>query len=257
MSNLSDNFLSTNTFGDFESGQHSTARPFTLNEFVAKKKGEERRFIFDSEKARNFDEIGIKKAREGVSEIISNAIIKAKEKSVEIKHLAQKEGYETGYMDGFQKGEQTAREELALTLKMLQEVVQHVSEFRKIMFPKVEREMIEMILGLTKRVIHHELSIREDSVKEMIRIAAESVLGKEKMTIRINPADKIHAESFRPELLQMFEEIKNLTFEAHPSIEKGGCVIESNFGTVDARIEKLDEQISKILNLAPHVPEQI
>ena len=68
---------------------------------------------------------------------------------------------------------------------------------------------------------------------------------------------KIYAESFRPEILQLFEETKSIIFEAHPSIEKGGCIIESNFGTVDARIEKLNDQIDKILNLAPPAPENI
>ena len=119
------------------------------------------------------------------------------------------------------------------------------------MYPKVEREMIEMVIQLAKKVIHYELSTREDSVQEMIQLAVQSVLDKESMIIKINPDDKGYAESFRPELHQLFGDIKNITFEAHSGIERGGCMIETNFGTIDARLEKLDEQIDKILNLAP------
>ncbi len=260
MYNQADRFVRAYTFRDSfgdSRKEGASADTFTFNELVGARQGEERRFSFDSEKARNFDEGNVTRAREGVKEIVADAIHKAKEKAAEIKALARHEGYEFGYTDGFQKGEETAREEFAPLLKSLQDMLMELGVFRKKMYSKVEREMVEMILDLAKKVIHFELSTREDSIKEMIRIAVESVLQRERMTIRINPADKIHAESFRPELTQLFEEIKSITFESHPSIEKGGCIVESNFGTVDARIEKLNEQIDKILNLAPPAPENI
>jgi flagellar biosynthesis/type III secretory pathway protein FliH len=54
----------------------------------------------------------------------------------------------------------------------------------------------------------------------------------------------------------LFDEIRNITFEASPAMERGGCVIETNFGTVDAQIKHLDEEIDKILNLTPRPFEE-
>jgi len=122
------------------------------------------------------------------------------------------------------------------------------------MYPKVEKEMIEMITGLTKKILQHEINTNEDSVKQMILLAINSVIDKENMTIRIHPSDKAHAEAFFPELKNLFSEIKNITFEEHSGIEKGGCVIETNFGTIDARVDQLENQIEKILKLTPAVP---
>jgi len=48
-------------------------------------------------------------------------------------------------------------------------------------------------------------------------------------------------------ITNLFSEIKNITFEEHPGIEKGGCVIETNFGTIDAKVDQLESQIDKIL----------
>jgi flagellar assembly protein FliH len=258
--NQAEKFVRAYTFRDSfgtsrKEGPHEGT--FEFDELAGKLRNEERRFSFDSEKARNFDEVGIARAREGVKEIVADAINKAKDKALEIKALARHEGYEAGYTDGFEKGEESAKAEFAPLLQSLQDTLAELGDLRKKMYSKVEREMVEMIVDLAKKVIRFELSTREDSVQDMIRIAVESVLQRERMTIRINPADKIHAESFRPELLQAFEEIKSITFEAHPSVEKGGCIIESNFGTVDARIEKLYEPIDKILDLAPPAPEII
>ncbi len=49
----------------------------------------------------------------------------------------------------------------------------------------------------------------------------------------------------------MFGEIRNITLEAHSGVERGGCIIETNFGTIDARIDQLEEQIDRILHMAP------
>ena len=44
---------------------------------------------------------------------------------------------------------------------------------------------------------------------------------------------------------------------ANPGIARGGCVVQTNFGVIDARIEKLEEQIDRILNLSPALPEKL
>lgn len=224
---------------------------FRLNEIVDPKKMGVTDFSYDSEKARNFDETNVKKAQEGASGILRDAINKAKTKALEIREEARKLGYDEGFEEGFAKGKKEAGEEFSPFLKTIHELVEHLSHFRNQMFPKVEREMVEMVVALAQKVIHHELSTREDGIQDMIMMGMQSVLDKESMVIKLNPADKGYAESFRPELHQLFDEIKNITFEATPAIERGGCVIESNFGTVDARLENLAEQIEKILSLTP------
>jgi hypothetical protein len=55
----------------------------------------------------------------------------------------------------------------------------------------------------------------------------------------------------------LFSEIKNITFEAHSGVERGGCIVETNFGVVDAQIDKLGEQMDRILDLAPPSPEEL
>ena len=227
-----------------------------LKELIKPEEVGEKRFIYDSEEARNFDQTNVKRAREGVKEILADAINKAKSKTTKIREEARQLGYEEGYKEGFQKGEKDASLEFEPFFKTYDQCVRDLTIFRKKMFGKVEREMLEMVVELTKKIVHHEISIREDSIKDMIRLAVDSVIDKESMVIKVNPADKGYAESFRPELHLLFDEIKNITFEASPAMERGGCVIETNFGTVDAQIKHLDDEIDKILNLTPRPFEE-
>ena len=258
---MSRQFKPSSTFADLDSSEEKDkdeTRLFELSEFLGTASNRDRSFSFDSENARNFDADNINKAKQGVNELIGDAVAKAKSLAIEIKENAYKEGHKTGYEEGFQtayqKGENSAKEEFIPLLQTINSLIRELSEFRTMMYPKVEKEMIEMITGLTKKILQHEINTNEASVKQMILLAINSVIDKENMTIRIHPSDKAHAEAFSPELKNLFSEIKNITFEEHPGIEKGGCVIETNFGTIDAKVDQLESQIDKILKLSPTVP---
>ena len=261
MRNLSNQFKPSSTFVDLDNSEEENkdkTRLFELNEFLGSALNQDRSFSFDSETARNFDTDNVKKAKQGVKELVADAVAKAKSLAIEIKENAYKEGHKTGYEEGFQtaykEGENSAKGEFIPLLQTINSLVQELSEFRTMMYPKVEKEMIEMVTGLTKKILQHEINTNEDSVKQMILLAINSVIDKENMVIRIHPSDKAHAEAFYPELKNLFSEIKNITFEEHSGIEKGGCMIDTNFGTIDARIDQLEGQIDKILKLTPAVP---
>ncbi len=259
LSDPSKNFKSSNfeVKSDVATGTTQEERSFQFDELIIQNPSIRRGFTYESDKARNFDQSNVDKAKQGVKELLKDAMDKAKRQVTEIKANAKKEGYETGFEDGFKSGKDAAKEEFSPFLNTTQELIESLSGFRKEMYEKVEREMVEMVLNLSKKVIDFEFSRREDAVQDMIRLAVQSVLDRESMVIKTHPTDKEYAESFRPELLHMFSEIKNITFVANSGIARGGCVVETNFGVIDARIEKLEEQIDRILNLSPSPPEKL
>ena len=261
MSDIRSTFTQSNLERQHEKEKESESphkvRSFELNELNLQSSSMRRGFTYDSEDARNFDDTNVKKAKQGVKELLKDAMDKAKRQSIEIKAFAKKEGHDAGYNEGFKKGEDAAKLEFSPFLETIHELIADLTVFRKNMYDKGEREMVEMVVSLAKKVIHFEFSTRDDAVQEMIRLAVQSVLDRESMVIKINPADKGYAESFRPELHHLFSEIKNITFEAHSGVERGGCVVETNFGVVDARIDKLGEQMDRILNLSPPPPEEL
>jgi flagellar assembly protein FliH len=240
-----------------EGKSQQEARSYQLNELIIESPSMRRGFTYDSENARNFDQASVNKAKVGVKELLKDALDKAKRQTTDIKAHAQKQGHDEGYAEGFKKGEDAAREEFKPFLETIEGLVSDLTGFRKGMCDKVEREMVEMVIRLAKKVIHFEFSTRDDAVQEMIRLAVQSVLDRESMVIKINPTDKGYAESFRPELHHLFSDIKNITFEGHSGVERGGCVVETNFGVVDARIDNLEEQMDRILNLTPPVSDEL
>jgi flagellar assembly protein FliH len=236
--------------------QSRSGQVYQLKEFSNQKKTSKKPFAFDSKKARNFDPENVERAREGVKELLKDAIDKAKEQSKQVREAANNEGYAVGRKEGFQAGENNAREVFAPFLETLQKVIEDLTSLRKRMYVKMEREMVEMIVELTKKIIRFDLANREDSVQDIIRLAVNSVLDRETMVIKVHPEDKTYAESYRPELHRAFGDAKNISFVAHPGVPRGGCVVDSNFGKVEAHLDSLDAQIDKILQIVPLTEEE-
>ena len=65
------------------------AKEFKLEEILGTTTVKKRDFLYDSEAARNFDETNVKKAKEGMKELVADAIQRAKTRSLEIKEQAR------------------------------------------------------------------------------------------------------------------------------------------------------------------------
>jgi hypothetical protein len=77
------------------------------------------------------------------------------------------------------------------------------------------------------------------------------IKGKTEVTIRVNTEDLELATEHKEELMQMFEELKHVTILEDTRVDKSGCIIETDFGSVDARIStQLNEIEEKIRELA-------
>jgi flagellar assembly protein FliH len=59
-----------------------------------------------------------------------------------------------------------------------------------------------------------------------------------RITIKLNPVDLELLAEFKPQLLSGLSEAGRAAFEADEGIARGGCLITTDGGEVDARIER-------------------
>jgi flagellar assembly protein FliH len=232
----------------FSEGQTGVSQEFNLDEFVSKAKTLKSEFIQDLEHQRKSDP----STKE--DESAADALQEMKEQAEKIQEEAREQGYQEGHEKGFQEGTEAARGRFTSSLDALQSLIDELSKAREKTYPLLEREMVEMITTLARKVIHSELKSKGGGIREIVRMAVESVLDRESLVIKIHPDDHKELEGYGQELVQLFHEIKNVAFEPHASVPPGNCVVESNFGTVEAGLDHLDEHIERILHLAPPPP---
>jgi flagellar assembly protein FliH len=164
-----------------------------------------------------------------------------------------KKELEQKYNIGFEEGYNKAKEELEETF--VNQLVEKSENFYKILSSfeekliDYEKSFDKLVLAFTKsvskKVLKREVEI-ESPLGEVIREASTKVLGANDVVIKLNPDDynEIAESDFSKRFAGNFQRIK---FEEDNKIEKGGCIIETEIGNVDAR---LGTQVDEIITAA-------
>ncbi len=154
----------------------------------------------------------------------------------EIKKLEIK-AYNRGLEDGLNKGRMQILKEVGTELKILKGLIEGAEKLKDELYGKVENDVVEISLMIAARIIgeiaEKDRNVVVNNAKEAIKRASD----REVLKIRVSPADYEGLNKKRSELLQCFDGIKSLLIEVDESVQPGGCLIETNQGDIDARIE--------------------
>jgi flagellar assembly protein FliH len=120
----------------------------------------------------------------------------------------------------------------------LQEALLKLNDIRNDTYRQIEREVVELALAIARQVICQEITIDREIVVCVAREALAKVEDPGRVKIKMSPSDLQFINETQSQLSNLIENIDNLTLEATESIQSGGCIIETDFGEIDARIEK-------------------
>jgi len=156
------------------------------------------------------------------------------------------QAYRRGLADGRKKGmidaENTwhtlGEKKIEPLLCSLQEVLLQLNDIRKETYRKIEKEVVELALAIAKQVICQEITIDRDIVVCVAKEALAKIEDPGGVKIKMSPSDLQFIKETRSQLSNMIENIENVTLEAAENIQSGGCIIETDLGEIDARIEK-------------------
>lgn len=117
-----------------------------------------------------------------------------------------------------------------------------ISRLRETILTNSTDDMLRLVMAISRQVIQHEIETREEVILTIITKALHAAIRADEFHIKINPGDFQVVTENKPLFLASISGLKNITFEADPSISRGGCLVESALGKVDATLDtKLDE----------------
>jgi flagellar assembly protein FliH len=151
---------------------------------------------------------------------------------------AERDGYEKGFMAGERAGMEMGLEKANILLRRISAVGDEISSFRERFYHENKEEFIKLVIGAASKVIHGEISINREVISNILASAVDAMHFQEKAVIRLNPDDLSHLRENCIHLVKRLEEVKGFLLEEDSAIERGGCIIESANGEVDARIEE-------------------
>lgn len=161
---------------------------------------------------------------------------------------ARNEGFEQGHQEGYEKG----AAEVDRLIERMHKILEAVMQRREEILQDTESQIVELVILMARKVI----KILSENQKNVIMANTVAALRKVKtrgnVTLRVNIEDVKLTTAHADEFIQHVENVQGITVQEDSSVEKGGCIVETDFGAIDARISsQLTELENKILEVSP------
>ncbi|MDA8218731.1 MAG: FliH/SctL family protein [Dehalococcoidales bacterium] len=172
-------------------------------------------------------EATLAKARAEAEEIREKALVEAER----LWESARVEGLDEGRLIGQQEVESRSAREVG-SLRVLAESV--ASERDRILGAS-ERELVSLALAIAGRVVQGQAAVDARVVEAIVSAALKRIGAQQRVRVRLNPADleALTKSGLEPSADSFGRETE---FVADEAIERGGCLLEVDGGTVDGRI---------------------
>lgn len=155
------------------------------------------------------------------------------------------EGNEKGLAEGRAEGHQAGREEaIAEFAPQLQElqtafvaVVERWETELNSMLLAAREDVLEFALAMAEKVTHRVVQADTSVIGDQLAEALKLLVAPRAITITIAPQDRALVESMLPKLIEMIGTCTHATIRDDDSVTRGGCVLSTGAGRIDATIE--------------------
>jgi len=211
---------------------------------------------FDEVKRKNNQAQKIRQDAEDQAQVIlAEARAKAEMLENEIKARVtqtEREAYEKGHAEGHEKGFEEGKAEVARLVDSLHTIITKAIEKRNEIIEEAETQIINLVLLIVKKVIKVISENQKNVVINNVVQALRKLKSRGDVVIRVNLADLELTSEHVKDFMKMVENVKSITVLEDSSVDRGGCIIETDFGQIDARISsQLHEIEERILELMP------
>ncbi|MBV8298297.1 MAG: hypothetical protein JO083_01875 [Candidatus Eremiobacteraeota bacterium] len=157
-----------------------------------------------------------------------------------------------GHDEGFAAGRTEADRRMNDMLVTMQGLLEMARVERHKLIEAAEPELVKLALGIAERVLHQQIALDRGVVVEMAKVAIARLIERDTVTVRVNPADLERIREHRDELIALGD-IKNLRVVEDQRVDRGGVLVDTEAGTIDARIATQVEEARKVLHIEDDV----
>ena len=193
----------------------------------------------------------LQQANSTIDEMKQQAIREAALEAEQLKVKAAEEGKVEGHATGLRQGLDAAKQQMSAQLQQTCDqcnamVAAAEQEARQIL-QDAEPKIIELVMAISRKVIIDEVETRPTVVLELVRGALARVRDQNQIIIHVSPDDYEFIMQSRRILQAVVGAEQTLTVTADAVLGKGGCLIETSFGTVEAGIDTQLDSIHRVL----------
>jgi flagellar assembly protein FliH len=170
----------------------------------------------------------------------------------------ERDAFAKGYAQGERAGTEAAATRGDAMLRRLAQTIEELAALRSEMIHRTERQAVQLVLAIAERIVQREVRLDRGLLLGMARVALDRLGEYGMATIRLHP-DDYQAIGATASL-----DDAPVKVIADPSVSRGGCYVQSDFGFMDVSPESQFRELARALlseadapQTAPDVPHAI
>lgn len=171
-----------------------------------------------------------------------------------LREAAWQEGFHQGTVEARAAVEAELRADWAARQEALRAEIDAIAEgigaAREALWLSQESEMVALSLDIARQVIKTEVTQNPAVVHAVLANALRRITDKDAVRVRVSVSDAPRVKEAREDLMEVVDGLRFIEIVEDRRVGDGGCVIETNAGTIDAKIETQIAEVARALGVS-------
>jgi flagellar assembly protein FliH len=152
--------------------------------------------------------------------------------------------------EGLREGREEALAALTPALEALAQASEAVTESQHARAERLEAHAVDLALFLAEKVIGGALAVEPALVVEAVRGALRGIVERERITVLVHPEDLELVRDAMDGMRTTLGGIEHCEVQAERRVSRGGAVVRTPDGDVDARVETKLQRAREVVETA-------
>lgn len=167
-------------------------------------------------------------ASQQAKQIIDDALKEAEQ----IREIEKKKGFDAGYEQG---------------LRQVAEVLVRFKQEKERVLSEIEPQVVMLVRKIAEKIIGKELELNNETIVNIVKQALQPVKQQKEIIIRVNPQDVEILEKNKAGIIDVLARTNDISIKPDDSVVSGGCIVETEIGTIDARLDTQLRVLEQVL----------
>jgi len=152
--------------------------------------------------------------------------------------------------EGFAEGLAEARARVEPALEAVAEAERQIRAREGDFLRAAERSAVELALAIAEKIVGGTVSARPETVLDVVGGALLRTESRHRLVIEVNPEDLELVSESADGLTARLGGVQRLDVIAERRVERGGCIVRTEEGEIDARIGSQLERLAELMTEA-------
>lgn len=175
-----------------------------------------------------------------IEKIVPKPVAEVALEAAETKERELREAFEKAKQDGYQAGldagKASAQKELEQAVGQIKELLHSLKDLNEALFQEMEDSAAEVVFEAVTKIIG-QTAIDKQTAFSATRAAIEQLKGRERLIVRVSAKDYEMVKAALNDQEAAVPFATSVSVIADNLVQLGGCMIETEAGSLDARLE--------------------